>query len=454
MKRPGTCLSRYHTLMKAPPIVQSIRFGLGPRFGDRFGADMTGRLAADLDATPIAPSAPLANASDGLVALKTERALRRARRLGGDPAAPPSQNAVRDILLADRADTFTRGLSEPIGFRERLTIFWTNHFTVSVRQGPCRPLAGAFRREAIAPHVTGRFGDMLLAVMRHPAMLHYLENVGSVGPDSRAGQHSHRGLNENLARECLELHTLSPASGYTQADVTSFAAILTGWSVQEHDLPYGFIFRPNAHQPGPKALIGQTFPEGEQGGVEALAFLAAHPATHAHLARQLVTHFGADNPDPREIRLIEETLRNTGGDLHATSLALLRLASATRPGTKLRSPNDYLLGAFRALSLPPGPLPSGPDLAAYLGQPMFEAPLPNGWPDRGADWAGPLPILRRADAAAILAAHAPSGLDPLAVAHASLGPLLRPATAASINHASSRQEGLALLLASAEFQRR
>ena len=450
--------------MKIDPFTRAARFGLGPRPADPAASDRAS-LAADLD-TPAFPSSPaLASTSDGLLALQTERALRLTRiqqAATSNPATlnpatlnPATLNPVRTILLADRADTFARAVIAPIGFRERLVTFWTNHFTVSVRQGPCRALAGAFRREAIEPHVTGRFGDMLLAVVRHPAMLHYLENTGSVGPDSRAGLRGHRGLNENLARECMELHTIGPASGYTQADVTSFAALLTGWSVQTSDLPYGFIFRPNAHQPGPKIVLGRTFPEGEEGGLDALSFFASHPATHAHLARRLVTHFGADDPDPHEIATIAALLRDTEGDLHTTSLALLDLPSARQPLTKLRSPNDWLVAAWRALALPPDDArPGGPGLLAYLGQPLFEAPLPNGWPDRAVDWAGPNPILRRADVAFHIASVVPPHRDPLDIAAASLGPLLRPTTRTAMTTAASRPEAIALLLTSPEFQRR
>ena len=442
-------------IMRSAPIVQSLRFGLGPRSGQSIVGDLRPDLLLDLDRPASTGTTALPSASDGLAALHTERDLRKARSTArADIDEPLPYNPVRDILLRDRADTFARGLSAPIGFRERLVTFWTNHFTVSIRQGPCRALAGAFRREAIEPNVTGRFADMLLAVMRHPAMLHYLENVGSVGPNSRAGQRQRRGLNENLARECLELHTLSPQGAYTQADVTSFAAILTGWSVQQQTLPYGFVFHPNAHEPGPKTLLGHTFPDGEAGGIAALDFLAAHPATQAHLARRLVTHFGADDPDPREVRHVAAILRDTDGDLNAAASSLVDLPSARRPLTKLRSPNDFVLGAFRALGLPPGPHPDGPGLLAYLGQPIFEAPLPNGWPDRAVDWAGPLPILRRADVASLLATHAPPDLDPADIASTSLGPLLPHATLSAINHAGSRQEALTLLLASAEFQRR
>ena len=436
----------------ADPITQRTRFGLGPRPADTGGGDLTALLAADLDSPPPPDKGPPpASGSDGLAALKAMRDMRRA----GVPPGLGTPNPVRDILERDRLVTFNRGVAVPIGFRERLVTFWANHFTVSVRQNQCRALAGAFRREAIEPYVTARFADMLLAVMRHPAMLHYLDNAGSVGPNSRAGLRRDRGLNENLARESLELHTLSPAGGYSQADVTAFAAILTGWSVQSHDLPYGFLFRPAAHEPGTKTLLGRTFPEGEGGGLEALAFLAGHPATNAHLARQLVTHFGADEADPKEVGVIAATLSDTGGDLRAASLALLHLRSTHRPLTKLRTPNDFVLAAFRALDLPPSTThPPGPAFLATLGQPIFQAPLPNGWPDRAADWAGPASIPRRTEIAATLATRAALDTDPMLVARTCLGPLLHPDLENAIAHAGSRTEALTYLLASAAFQRR
>ena len=163
---------------------------------------------------------------------------------------------------------------------------------------------------------------MLLAVMRHPAMLLYLDNVGSVGPDSPAGQRGKRGLNENLARECLELHTVSPAAGYTQADVTNFARVLTGWSIDLPADPPGFRFRPFAHEPGEQIVMGRRFPPGEEGGVAALHFLADHPATHRFLATKLVRHFVADDPPEDAVRRIEGVLRDSDGDLGAAAAAL------------------------------------------------------------------------------------------------------------------------------------
>ena len=183
------------------------------------------------------------------------------------------------MYRAEAAALALRSLTTAAPFRERLVRFWTNHFTISLHQPACAAVAGAFVQEAIRPHVTGRFGDMLLAVMRHPAMLLYLNNVVSIGPNSPAGLRRGRGLNENLARECMELHTIGPDAGYTQADVTAFANILTGWSIALDQDPPGFRFRAMAHEPGEKTLMGRTFPPGEEGGVMAL-WLPGRPPGH------------------------------------------------------------------------------------------------------------------------------------------------------------------------------
>ena len=347
----------------------------------------------------------------------------------------------------------THALTTDLPFRERLVWFWANHFAISLRQGHTAATAGDYVRTAIRPHVTGRLSDMLLAVMRHPAMLLYLDNAGSAGPDSPAGLKTGRGLNENLARECLELHTVSPASGYTQADVTSFAKILTGWSVAHDPDPPGFRFRPNIHEPGDLALMGHSVPAGEPGGIEALAFLADHPATHRHLATKLVRHFVADDPPPAAIRRVEGTLRDTGGDLGQAALTLVALPEAWQPLTKVRDPRDYVLATLRAADLPQGQKPDAVAIMHGLGQPLFGAPLPNGWQDAAPDWAEPELMMRRIDWAYGFAGRA-AALDPEQVGDASLGPLLTADTALQIKRAGSRREGLTLLFTSPEFQRR
>jgi uncharacterized protein (DUF1800 family) len=331
--------------------------------------------------------------------------------------------------------------------------FWANHFTVSLRRGEVAPVIIPFIREAIRPYVTARFVDMLFAVMKHPAMLMYLDNASSVGPDSQDGLRGHRGLNENLARESLELHTVSPEAGYTQQDVTEYAKILTGWTFDMNLNPPQFVFRLNTHEPGPKKLMGQTFPHGAAGGVAALAWLADHPATHHHLATKLVRHFVADTPPPDAVARIEAVLRDTRGDLKAASLELTRLPGAWQPLTKLRSPMDYVIAVMRALDFSPDKRPDINGVMANLGQPALNAPLPNGWPDTAAEWNGSEAMLRRVDWSYTVSAHA-TDADPMQLATDALGPFARADTLDAIRHAGSRRDALTLLLASPEFMRR
>ncbi len=413
------------------------RFGLGRRGLEALPGDPAAWLEAQLGDGAGPAAAPLAA---GFAALREVRASK---------PAPGQPNAVRALFQADVAALaeFAAGTEAP--FRERLVRFWTNHFTVSVRGGPVAAFAGDFVASAIRPHATGRFEDMLLAVMRHPAMLLYLNQAGSVGPDSPVGRRGHRGLNENLARESLELHTVGVDGGYTQTDVTNYARILTGWSLNRRPANPGFLFRPMTNEPGEKVLMGRRFPPGEQGGVEALAFLAGHPATHRHLASKLVQHFVADAPASGDVRVVEGVLRDSGGDLGAAARAVVRLPGAWRPLAKLRAPQDYLFAAVRAAGLM-APLPP---IAGGLGQPFFGAPLPNGWGDTAADWAGPEAVLRRVDWAYGYAAR-PGLPEPDAMAEAALGPLVRPATLAAIHRAGSRRDAMTLLLSAPEFQRR
>lgn len=427
------------------------RFGWGERGGDLPREASRAWLAGQLQAPDTARFTGVGDCADGLIALRTQRK----EKMQGDPLVKP-------IFQAEVATQLDNLLLTEQPFRERLVWFWCNHFTVSLRQGGTRGIVGAYMREAIRPHVTGRFVDMLMAVIRHPAMLMYLDNASSIGPDSPAGRKGRKGLNENLARECLELHTVSPAAGYTQADVTAFAAILTGWGVDMQAERPGFIFRPKAHEPGEKTLMGQTFPEGEAGGVQALHFLGTHPATYRHVAAQMVGHFISDEPTPHDITHITGVLHDSEGDLEAASLALADLPDAGRPGGKFRSPMDYATAIMRALAL--GDTPSSPDdphspahtlFAAFatLGQPLWTAPLPNGWSDRAADWSAPADMMARADWAWRMAAHVRAE-DPLDIAHAALGSALRPVTVRAMHQAGSRQDALALLFSSPEFQRR
>ena len=424
-----------------------IRFGLGRSASEPIPTDPLASLEAQVRSPDPAQFAGLPSCAQALAVFRNVLLERRA-----DPNARPKD--VQLLTHADAAMQLANAVDTAAGFRERLVWFWTNHFTVSLRKGnEILVTVGPFVREAIRPNVTGRFVDMLFAVMRHPAMLVYLDNATSFGPNSFAGQRQNSGLNENLARECLELHTVSTAAGYTQKDVTEFAKILTGWSVQRQSEPMGFLFRPKAHEPGPKTLMGREFPPGEEGGVMALRYLAEHPATHRHLATKLVAHFVADDPPPDAVRRIEGVLRDSGGDLGAAAVAVTKLPAAWRPFTKLRTPQEYVVACVRALGLPPASRPDLIGVLASLGQPLWRAPLPNGWPDRAGDWSGSADLLRRIDWAFSLAERA-GDADPMALGDACLGSLLTPAARGAMQHAGSRRDALTLLLASPEFLRR
>jgi uncharacterized protein (DUF1800 family) len=420
-----------------------IRFGFGRRGSTALPSDPSAWLRSQLQGPDRGPAGP--NLADGYAAFKQDRA---------DPPPPGTPRRVGILFKGEVDALVNNAITTDTPFRERLVWFWTNHFTISLRGGRTGAVAGDYVRSAIRPNVTGNFNTMLLAVIRHPGMLMYLDNAGSFGPNSPAGLKTGRGLNENLARECMELHTLSPAAGYTQADVNNFAKLLTGWTLGRDDGEEpGFRFRPNMHEPGEITLMGQTFPPGEEGGVAALAFLANHPATHRHLATKLVQHFAADDAPPDAVRKIEGVLRDTKGDLGQAALALVALPEAWQPLTKLRGPQDYVLAAVRAADLPDDKRPNAAAIMRGLGQPLFGAPFPIGWPDRAPEWAGPELMMRRVDWAYGFAGRA-ADLDPEQVADTSLGPLLSADTALQIKRAGSRRDALTLLLTSPEFQRR
>ena len=441
--------------MDTAAIHASIRFGLGCTPGQDLGTNPAAWLHSQLTQPDPAPASG-ATLADAVAAVRQDRQERKALADQGatqDQAGAQRQAGLARQLYRTESDALLDwAVATPAPFRERLVWFWANHFTISLRAPFVAPMVGAYVRDAIRPHVTGRFADMLLAVMRHPAMLMYLNNAQSSGPNSPAGLRRNAGLNENLARECLELHTLSPAAGYTQADVTEFARVLTGWSVQREDPP-GFVFRPTMHEPGAKTLLGRTFPEGEEGGVQALLWLAQHPATHRHLATKLVRHFVSDMPPPDAVRRVEGALRDTRGGLGAAAGELVRLPAAWQPLAKLRTPQEFVVAAVRAAGLPSDKRPGLTPLVAGLGQQPFGAPFPIGWPDAAADWAGPEAMMRRIDWAFGFA-NRPDLPEPMQLADAALGPLLTPSTATEVSRAGSRRDAITLLLASPEFQRR
>ena len=397
-------------------------------------------------------------------------------RGGRIPTMPPAAGATatpnvmnnfpQRVFLAEVDARFNGTIREPvIGFPERLAMFWANHFAVAVSKGPAlRVTAGAFEREAIRPHVFGRFEDMLLAVETHPAMLAFLDNQQSIGPDSRAGTRSKRGLNENLAREIMELHTLGVDGGYTQRDVTSLARIITGWTIERgqrgpHGAPLShagtFAFNANAHEPGPQSLLGVTYrDDGVEQGRAALRDLARHPSTARHIAKKLARHFVADVPPSALVSRLSDTFTRTRGDLSAVYLALIGSEEAWTPElVKIRSPIEYLVALLRATGERPKPQAIAGTLNA-LGQPLWNPSGPNGFADTVDAWASSEGLATRIDLANLIAAATLRNDDPRHFAQAILGPLLSPHTEQAMARAEDRKQALALAYLSPEFQRR
>jgi uncharacterized protein (DUF1800 family) len=377
-------------------------------------------------------------------------------------AKPPQQlNIIQKTYRAEALARLQRAMLADCGFAERLVVFWSNHFCISANKGPlARMWAGAFEREAIRPHVFGRFSEMLKAVEQHPAMLFFLDNQQSLGPDSRAGQNRHRGLNENLAREIMELHTLGVGSGYTQDDVTALARIITGWTFAGRQgllgTPGSFIFNANAHEPGPQRLLGKTYEDNGVGqGEAALADIARHPATAKFIATKFARHFVADDPPPALVARLQDNFRSTNGDLKALALALVDSDEAWQaPQKKLRSPYEFLIATGRLLGrMPedPGRFLGGLNL---LGQPLWSPAGPNGFADTNAAWAAPEGLKLRLDISAQVASRLPDNVDPRDLLQLVAADAVSLETRQTIDRAESRQQALALLLMSPEFQRR
>ena len=379
------------------------------------------------------------------------------------PSPQPQQplNVIQKTFRAEALARLQRAVLADCGFTERLVVFWSNHFCISANKGElARMWAGSFEREAIRPHVFGRFADMLKAVEQHPAMLFFLDNQQSLGPDSRAGQNRKRGLNENLAREIMELHTLGVGGGYTQEDVTSLARIITGWTFAGRQgqlgAPGSFAFNANAHQPGPQQLLGKTYEDNGVGqGEAALADIARHPSTAKFIATKFARHFVADDPPPALVGHLQETFTKTDGNLKALALALVDSEDAWKaPLTKMRSPYEFMVATGRLLAR----VPEDPGLYLnglnVLGQPLWTPAGPNGFPDSNAAWAAPEGMKLRLDMSSQVASRIGNNIDPRDLLELAAADAASAETRRTIERAESRQQALALLLMSPEFQRR
>lgn len=450
------------------------RFGMGPRLGSisAIASDPRGALLAEIERPGAAtiPADTLPTSAQAFRAVDDANAERRARRRvaardekpGERKADAPAvaqpqavQDPLRPIYIAEVRARVSAALEAEIGFAERLVWFWSNHFCVSAAK--IQSMTGAYEREAIRPRVLGRFDALLRAAESHPAMLFYLDNDRSMGPGSVAGINAARGLNENLAREILELHTLGVRAGYTQQDVTSFANVLTGWTViPPADNPeHGgqFVFNRRRHEPGPKAVLGKTYDEeGVEQGRAVLHDLARHPATATHLATKLVRHFIADEPPPALVDRIAATFRDTDGDLKEVSKALVTAPESwALPLAKLRRPSEWAMAVSRAAGLDanPGRILN---IQGNLGEPLWRPPSPKGFADDQATWLDGMG--QRLDMANTLAERTAGRIDPRFVVEKVFESTLSRDAAQAIARAESRQQALVLLFMAPEFHRR
>jgi uncharacterized protein (DUF1800 family) len=454
-----------------------LRFGLGARPGElkNASADPRGWLAAQIKgAVPLAGNTPLASSEQIVTALLAARDENPDQKKGA---------LVRTAYLPHYRDqVLARAQSAALTttpFAERLVHFWSNHFAVSTDKAQLLGLAGTLENEAIRPFVAGRFADMLIAVEQHPAMIAFLDNQYSIGEQSdlamlaaqRAARRSAQGnapavrpfgINENLAREILELHTLGVNGGYSQADIIAFAEIITGWSIGggKGRLAGGalgrFYFRANLHQPGPKTFLGKTYREdGQAQGEAALADLSRHPATAQFIATKLVRHFVADDPPPRVVAQVAHAFLKSGGNLSQTYAALIDSSEAwDAEARKYKTPQDFVFSSLRALNITPQRPEEVLRSFELLGQRQYTPGSPAGWPDTAKNWDGSDALMRRVLWASRAAARYEQGVPPAELATTSLGSYARPETLTALSRATSSSQAVALLLMSPEFQRR
>jgi uncharacterized protein (DUF1800 family) len=463
--------------MTLDAVIAANRFGLGARPGelDRARGDARAWLLRQ-----VAGSRPIPDEIRRLPAsaeiFKTYSELRRERNeaKSDGEAAKRLLGALRTKLapyyLDQVAARYRIAATTQESFRERLVHFWTNHFAVSADKPQVIALAGTLENEAIRPHVAGRFADLLLAVEAHPAMILYLDNQASIGPGSQLAQRRGRraaadsrklGINENLAREILELHTLGVDGGYTQQDVTTFARALTGWSIGTDRVLMGgtpgkFAFHDAAHDSGAKTIMGTRY--GQSGVAQpraVLADLAKHPATAQHIAVKLARHFIADEPPPEDVARLAKAFRDSDGDLPTVYRALLDTSAAwSDTAVKFKTPHELVVSGMRMLDF----VPAEPRQVAapfeLLGQRPYTPGSPAGWPDTATHWDGPDALLKRIEWAGTVASRVAGREQPLSLGERSLGAALNERTRVAIARASSAEQGITLLLASPEFQRR
>lgn len=467
------------------------RFGLGRRFDDPAIGDPKGWLTRQLGDYDPAPAAIAALAGrEAITAAYAEyreerRAMRRDAATSEEndenkPMAPEMRQLSRSAIRRHYADATAARLSAAVAtttpFPERLVHFWANHFAVSADKQVVIGFAGNYEFEAIRPHIMGTFSDLLVAAVKHPAMLLYLDQAQSFGPDSPLavrirdrGNRQAPGLNENLAREILELHTLGVRTGYTQADVTAFAKALTGLTVMGMGRGLGqrlvpvdarpgeTLFIDQLHEPGAQTILGKRYDDAGAKQAEAvLRDLAVHPATARHIATKLARHFTADEPPASMVDRLSADFLKTGGDLRSLYRTLIASPEPWADGPAMfKSPWDWTVSMLRALKIPAfGEKQNVAAIFTQLGQPIWRPGSPAGYDDKVATWAGSAALMQRVELASRVAARIGDRADARQLAPLVLADALTPETAQAIARADSPGQGIAMLFASPAFLRR
>ncbi len=435
----------------------AIRFGYGLPAGAQDAAALLAAFAGPDRASVTWPGILRPEVVAVLTTYKTEK------KAGNTATAKAAILEAEGLTFNAAKAIFARAVGSDDPLRERMVAFWTDHFTVVGRNPQGRMLTALLIDEAIRPHVAGRFADMLRAVTMHPAMLIYLNQEVSFGPNSPKGTRQKKGLNENLARELLELHTLGVGAGYNQTDVRELAELLTGMTV---DPDRGFTFDPRQAEPGPETVLGVTYDgEGLEPILALLDDLAARPETARHIAGKLATHFVADTPAADLVTALETTFLATNGSLLALAETLVTHPAALAPaGGKARQPFDFLVAAFRALDISPQAIIDADKRAIKqmllnpliaMGQTFQTAPGPDGWPEEAESWITPQGLAARID----WAMRAPQKLvkplpDPREFLRTALGGQAGERLIWAVSAAESARDGVGLVLASPEFNKR
>ncbi|MBN2759397.1 MAG: DUF1800 domain-containing protein [Rhodobacteraceae bacterium] len=441
-----------------------IRFGLGPRPGHAPALDAAA-LIADLDRPD-----PAANITPFAVRLERAAAraeLRRAQRSGAMADTLAEREAINRAEVRDsQADLraqLARMVAAPVGFRERLVAFWANHFAADSRGGHFRFARASYVEDAIRPHIATDFATLLRAAVTHPVMQGYLNQNVSVGPFSLLGRRTGRGLNENLARELLELHTLGAQAGYSQADVTQMARLLTGITF---DLEQGYFFDARIAEPGLIEIFGKRYggrPVMERHVFEALDDLALRPETAAHLAGKLARHFLADDPDAGLVAHMQARYLETGGNLRALHAAMLEHPMMWQPPLrKTRAPIAWMAASLRATGTAPDDILalSGRDTQRLLRRPLQAmgaawetVPSPAGYDDSARAWITAQALAARMSWAMGLAGRLPRTPDPSDFVTTAMGDMASPALLRVVRGAETRAQAVGIILSSPDFNR-